>query len=90
VLSRYLSDTALLVARFQADLSFPSEAARVQAFIAAGAGCRATYYHHARKLQSSIDVPKIVLTHKAPPAEDTPVLNHLDGLRRRYGRLGNG
>jgi hypothetical protein len=28
----------LLVARLQADLSFPSEAARVQAFIAAGAG----------------------------------------------------
>src|SRR5262249_49507245 len=49
VLSRYLSDPALLVARLQADLSFPSEAARVQAFIEAGAGCRATFYHYARK-----------------------------------------
>ena len=90
VLSRYLSDTALLVARLQADLSFPSEAARVQAFIAGGAGCRATYYHHARKLQPSTDVPKIVLIHKAPPAEEKPIPTHLDDLRRRYGRLGNG
>jgi hypothetical protein len=90
VLSRYLSDPALLVARLQADLSFPSEAARVQAFIAAGGGCRATYYHHTRKLQPPTDVPKIVLTHRAPPAEDMPLPNHLNGLRRRYGRLGNG
>jgi hypothetical protein len=80
----------LLVARFQADLSFASEAARVQAFIAAGGGCRATYYHHARKLRPSTNVPKIVLTSKAPPAEDIPLPNHLDDLRRRYGRLGNG
>jgi len=90
VLSRYLSDPALLVARLQADLSFPSEAARVQAFIAAGAGCRATYYHHARQLRPSTDVPKMVLTSKAPPVEAMPLPNHLDDLRRRYGRLGNG
>jgi hypothetical protein len=89
VLNRSLSDAALLVARLQADLSFPSEAARVQAFIAVGAGCRATYYHHARKLQPSTDAPKIVLTHKVPLTEDMPLPNHLDDLRRRYGRLGN-
>jgi hypothetical protein len=90
VLSRCLSGSALLVARLQADLSFASEAARVQAFIAAGGGCRATYYHHARKLRPSTDVAKMVLTAKAPPVEDMPLPNHLDDLRRRYGRLGNG
>src|SRR5262249_9579344 len=49
VLSRCLTGSALLVARFFADPSFASEAARVRAFIAAGGGCRATYYHHTRK-----------------------------------------
>src|SRR6516165_5964653 len=62
VLSRFLTGTALLVARLQADPTFVSEAARVQAFIAAGAGCRATFYHYARKLRPPADVPRIVLT----------------------------
>jgi hypothetical protein len=61
----------------------------VQAFSAAGGGCRATYYHHARKLRPSADVPRIVLTHKTPPRADG-TSDHLDDLRRRYGRLGNG
>src|SRR5262249_39522 len=50
VLSRCLSGPALLVARLKADTTFPNEAARVRAFIAAGGGCRATYFQHARKL----------------------------------------
>jgi hypothetical protein len=58
VLSRCLSGPTLLVARLRADPSFPSEAARVRAFIAAGAGCRATYYHHARKLHPLAPTPK--------------------------------
>jgi hypothetical protein len=90
VLSRCLSGPALVVARLLADPSFPSEAARVQAFIAAGCGCRATFYHYARKLRSPAEVPKIVLTSKPPPAADMPTPDHLDDLRRRYGRLGNG
>jgi hypothetical protein len=73
-----------------ADPSFSSEAARVQAFIAAGGGCRATYYHHVRKLRPAAEVPKIVLTNKAPPKADMATHDHLDDLRRRYGRLGNG
>jgi hypothetical protein len=89
VLSRCLSGSALVVARLQADPIFESEAARVQAFIAAGGGCRATYYHHARKLRPSADVPRIVLTHRTPPRADR-TSDHLDELRRRYGRLGNG
>jgi len=90
VLSRCLSGLDLLVARLQADGSFVNEAARVRAFIAAGAGCRATYYHHARQLRPTVDVPRIALTHKTPPKTNTPTPDHLDDLRRRYGRLGNG
>jgi hypothetical protein len=90
VLSRCLSGSALLVARLQADPTFVSEAARVQAFIAAGAGCRATFYHYARKLRPPADVPRILLTCKTPPKTDTATPDNLDELRRRYGRLGNG
>jgi len=90
VLSRCLSGPALLVARLQADLSFPSEAARVRAFVAAGGGCRTTYYHHARKLGPPSPTPKIALTHSAPPVAEAPTPDLLDDLRRRYGRLGNG
>ena len=90
VLSRCLSGPALLVARLLADPTFASEAARVQAFIAAGGGCRATYYHHARKLRPPTDVPKIVLSNKTPPKGEAVTPNHLEDLRRRYGRLGNG
>jgi hypothetical protein len=90
VLSRCLSGPGLMVARLLGDPSFPSEAARVQAFIAAGGGCRATYYHHARKLRPPADVPRIQLTCKIPPHTDRAIPDHLDDLRRRYGRLGNG
>ncbi len=90
VLSRCLTGPALLVARLKADPSFTSENARVRAFIQAGAGCRATYYQHARKLRPPTDVPHIVLTSKAPATVDMPIPDHLDDLRRRYGRLGNG
>src|SRR5262245_8917106 len=67
VLCRCLSGSALLVARLKADPSFASEAARVRAFIAAGAGCRATYFQQARKLQPATAVPQLALTHTAPP-----------------------
>jgi hypothetical protein len=90
VMSRCLMGPALLVARLQADATFASEAARVRAFIAAGGGCRATYYHHARKLRPPTEVPRIVLTNKAPPKMDAATPDHLDDLRHRYGRLGNG
>jgi hypothetical protein len=90
VSSRCLTGTALLVARLKADPSFPSEAARVQAFIAAGVGCRATYFHHARKLRPAGNVAKLTLANSVPPAAGTPTPSHLDDLRRRYGPLGNG
>ena len=90
VLSRCLTGPALLVARLKADPSFASEAARVRAFIAAGAGCRASYFHHAQKLHSPTNVPKLALTHAAPPDPEPPTPDHLDDLRQRYRRLGNG
>src|SRR5262249_10235392 len=43
VLSRFLTGAALAVARLKGTPSFTSEAARVRAFVQAGAGCRATY-----------------------------------------------
>src|SRR5262249_23344234 len=75
VLSRCLSGSALLMARLQADPSFVSEAARVQAFIAVGGGCRATYYHYARKLRPRADVPRIVL-HMTPPTAEVATPDH--------------
>ena len=90
VLSRCLTGPALLVARLKADPSFTSEAARVRAFIQAGAGCRATYFHHAQKLRPVADEPKLKLTHTAPPADEASTPDHLDDLRKRFGQLGNG
>jgi hypothetical protein len=90
VLSRCLSGAALLVARLKADPSFLSEAARVQAFVASGAGCRATYYQHARQLQPPTPAPQIALSQTSPPAEAAPSPDHLDQLRRRFGQLGIG
>jgi hypothetical protein len=90
VLSRCLSGPGLLVARFRADPSFPSEAARVRAFVAAGAGCRASYYQHAWQLRPTAAVPPLLLTHKTPPTVEGPTPDHFDDLRRRFGRLGNG
>jgi hypothetical protein len=90
VLSRCLAGPALLVARLKADRSFPSEAARVRAFVAAGAGCRATYYHLARKLRAATPTPPIALRQTTPPKPPGPNPDHLDQLRQRFGRLRNG
>jgi hypothetical protein len=90
VLQRFLTDPALTVARLKADRTHPSEAARVRAFVQAGAGCRATYYHHAKKLRPPAAVPKLPLSHTAPPVAAASTADHLERLRRRFGQLGNG
>ena len=90
VLHRFLTDPALTVARLKADRTMVSEAARVRAFVQTGAGCRATYYHHAKKLRPTTAVPKLPLSHTAPPAAAVSTMDHLDRLRRRFGQLGNG
>jgi hypothetical protein len=72
VLSRCLSGTALEVARLKADSSYADEAARVQAFVASGAGCRATYFNHAGKLRPAEARTEIQLTHSEPPPDTQP------------------
>lgn len=90
VLSRCLTGTAVEVARLKADPSFATEEDRVQAFIKAGHGCRATYFNHAAKLRAPEDVPKITLAHTEPPGPPAPKLDLMDALRERWGELGNG
>jgi hypothetical protein len=92
VLSRCLGGVAREVLRLKASPAFASEAERVEAFVRSGAGCRATYFHHAKKLRARAEVPRIQLSHTAPPppAEPVPNTDYLAILRRRFGELGRG
>jgi hypothetical protein len=90
MLRRCLAGVALAVANIKANPTYTSEAERVRAFIASGAGCRATYFNHARKLQAASDLPRIVLNQTQPPAALAPCAEHLEHLRRRFGDLRNG
>jgi len=90
VLSRCLTGPALEVARLKAMSTFGSEEERAQAFVAAGLGCRATYFNHAKKLQPRVNPIKAKLKHSHPPVAATPQESYLDILRRRFGHLGNG
>lgn len=72
ILSRFLSGPTLHVARLKADPSFASEKDRVQAFRESGAGERATYYAHAKRLPEPVTAPQITLTASVPPR---PVLH---------------
>jgi hypothetical protein len=89
LLGRCLTGAALAVAKFKANPSFASEEARVRAFVAAGLGCRASYFNAAKKLKPQQATPAIKLTHSSPE-EPTPNVDFLDSLRRRFGPLGNG
>jgi hypothetical protein len=80
----------LAVAKLKANPDFASEAQRVQAFVRSGAGCRASYFRHAKKLQPAAGSPKITLAQTTPPVNEVPPRSHLDQLRRRFGQLGNG
>jgi hypothetical protein len=88
VLGRLLSGTALLVAQLKADPRYGSEAERVHAFIAAGGGCRATYFNHARRFVAKTAVAQRLLTGQAPTAP--PEVDLWEQLRKRYGGLHNG
>jgi len=90
VLGRCLTGAALEVAKLKADPTLASEDERVRAFVQAGAGCRASYFRHAKKLRPITDQRKIMLTQATPPVEESPLSNHLDQLRRRFRHLGNG
>ena len=87
---RCLTGPALLVAQVKADPQYATEAERVKEFIAAGGGCRATYFNHAKKLSAGqAAVPKLVLKGQ-PPVLSQPGMDFLSRLRQRYGDLGNG
>ena len=90
VLSRCLTGVALEVAKLKSDSSFASEEDRVRAFVAAGLGCRATYFNGAKKLQAPAGKPEIKLLHSSPPEQVKPSADFLDMLRRRFGKLGYG
>ena len=90
VLCRVLTGPCSAVARLKADPTFVTEAARVEAFVQSGAGCRATYFRHARRIEPAAHLPTISLTHTTPPSGTAPSSNHLDRLRKRFGQLGNG
>jgi hypothetical protein len=90
VLGRCLTGVALVVAKLKASPTFATEAERVRAFVRSGAGCRATYFNHAKTLQAATDIPRIVLTHTPPPVAVVPTDDHLEHLRRRFGDLRNG
>jgi hypothetical protein len=90
LLCRWLSGAALAVMKLKADPSFRSEAARVRAFIESGAGCRTTYFQHAKTLQSAQRPPRIELAQKSPPPEAVLDADYLDRLRQRFGAIGNG
>ena len=53
---------------------------RVRASVQSGAGCRATYFYHARRLRPTAPVPHIALSRTAPPrgfcGRDGGVLTH--------------
>ena len=53
VLGSCFQGTTLTVARLRADPAFAREEDRVSAFVESGAGSRATYFSHARKLRST-------------------------------------
>jgi hypothetical protein len=69
VLARCLSGTRLAAARLRADPEYATEEDRVRAFVASGAGCRATYFNHARTLAAAAPVPEIRLMRTHPPEE---------------------
>src|SRR5262249_9723910 len=87
VLCRCLTGAALEVAKLKANPGFASEAARVRAFVQSGAGCRASYFRHAKKLRPLASTPKIALARTSPPVDAASQANHLDQLRRRFRRL---
>ncbi|HEV3446449.1 MAG TPA: hypothetical protein VG099_17530 [Gemmataceae bacterium] len=89
LLSRCLSGKALLVAQLKASPKYVSEAERVRAFVASGAGSRATYFQLCKELRGPLPKgPSIRLQCQAPPR---PRADHemLGILRKWRGNLGN-
>jgi hypothetical protein len=90
VLCRSLTGAFLEVAKLRSHPGFASEEERVKAFVAAGHGCRATYFNYVRKLQPPEAPTPIPLLQSSPPEPTQPSTDILDIFRRRFGPLGNG
>jgi hypothetical protein len=89
VLSRFLTGATLEVAKLQSNPSCARENDRVRAFVAAGLGCRATYFNCAKKLRPP-GAPLLKLIRSSPPEPARLGEDIIDRLRRRFGFLGNG
>jgi len=89
VLARCVSGKLLIVAQLKASGTYTTEEQRVQAFVAAGHGCRASYFNLARKLPPLVESPPLTLRGQ-PPESEKPLLGILDLLARRQGKLGHG
>src|SRR5712692_5470956 len=72
VLCRCLTGVALAVAKLKANPGFASEDERVRAFVESGAGCRASYFRHAKKLHLAASPAKILLKANPPVDVTTP------------------
>ena len=90
VLARCLSGKALEVAKLKADPTFAAEEDRAAAFVAAGHGCRATFFNYANKLLPVGDVPPITLSQSSPNSPLLPKQSFWDFLKNRYGDIGSG
>src|SRR6202041_2344134 len=69
ILGRCVTGAALVVAGLKADQTYSSEEERARVFVDSGAGCRATYFNHAKKLQCRETIPAIRLATPKPPIE---------------------
>jgi hypothetical protein len=67
VLHRCLQGKPLLVAQLKANAGYASEEERVRAFVAAGGGCRATYFNLARQLRPAAPALVLRLSATRPP-----------------------
>jgi hypothetical protein len=76
ILGRCLAETGLVVARLKANQCYSSEEERARAFVHSGAGCRATYFNHAKTLQSREAIPNIPLVTTKPPIESHEEMLH--------------
>jgi len=89
VLDRCLTGPAREVAKLKSDPRYTSEEERARAFVAAGFGCRATYFNLFNQPAPPEKIPRIELTRTGPPS--APVEESLiEMLKRRHKGLGQG
>jgi hypothetical protein len=90
VLDRCLTGAAREVAKLKSDTGYTSEKERARAFVAAGFGCRATYFNRAKQLRPPKKISRIELTRTGPPTTTTAAETLIEILKRRHKGLGQG